>query len=226
MGINRGFAKFTGLAIVVALTIGAFASASASAATWTVEGSKLSEGTANGLPTSTKLKAGTTATLKSTLLGQEFVLTASSLSISSGTIFQEGSKAKGSGVLELSGLSIDKPAGCSVESPIKTKALTSELVDVAGNENRFQKIFPEEGEVLATIKVSGCALAGSYNLKGVIYALDSPWGILLALMLWAINTHINHTAAGSGVTLGASPAELSAEFETGLSSGKKFGGDT
>jgi hypothetical protein len=225
MSIGKQSSRFLVRIAVLVLAIGAFAATSASAATWTVEGSKLSgEGTANGLAMSSKLKAGTTATMKGVLLGQEFVLTSTTLSSSGGTIFQEGSKAKTSGVLEFSGLTVDKPAGCSVESPIKTKALTGELV--GGHEKKGKKTTPEEGEVFATIKVSGCAVAGSYNVKGVVYAEDGFWGALLAGILWIIGTKVTHTfAPESKLTLGTSPVELTAEIEDTLASGKKYGAD-
>jgi hypothetical protein len=226
MSTRKHVVKIIGLAVMAALAISAFASASASAATWTVEGAKLEEGTAKGVSASAKLKTGTTAVLEGELLGQEFVLTSTTLSSSSGTIFQEGTKAKDSGVLEFSGLSVDKPSPtCAVESPIKTKSLTSELVDHSGSTKAYDKFFPEEGEVFATIKVSGCAVAGSYNVKGVVYGEAEAWGVSLASQPLKFNPTINATLGGS-LTLGTKAAKLSAEGVNTLASGKAFSADT
>ena len=225
MSTKKHLGKIIGLAVMAALVISAFASASASAATWTVEGTKLGEGTANGVSAHAVLKTGTVGTLKGTLLGKKFVLTAATLSSSSGTIFQEGAKAKDSGFLEFSNLTVHEPAGCTVESPIKTKALTSELVDHSGSADAYDKFFPEEGEVFATIKVSGCAVAGSYNVKGVVYGTAEEWGKALAVQPLTFNPTINATLGGS-LTLGSNAAELFAEGENTLASGKSFSADT
>jgi hypothetical protein len=228
MSTRKHFAKILGMAIVASLAIAAFAAASASASHWKVEGAKLAEGTANGKGVSAALKAGTTATLKGKLLGQEFVLTATTLSSSEGRIYQEGTESKDEGFLEFSGLTVDKPAGCGIESPIKTKALKSLLVDHSTSTHAYDKFFPAEGEVFATIKVTGCAVAGSYNVKGTTFGEGNVWGEEFVEQSLNFSPAIN-TTLGGALTLGTSAAELTLEGVNtlnGAEAGKKFGAET
>lgn len=183
------------------------------------------EGTANGVKAHAVLKEGTTATLKGEVLNSKVTITATTLSSSSGTIFQEGTLAKDSGILEFSGLSVDEPAGCKVKSPIKTKELTSELVDHAGNEHAYDKFFPETGEVFATVTIEGCAIAGSYNVKGKVYGEANKWATPAAKQPLAFSPAINTTLGGE-LTLGTKPAELTLEGVNTLESGKSFSADT
>ena len=225
MSTRKHLAKLIGLAVMAALVISAFASASASAATWTVEGAKLGEGTANGVPAHASLKSGASAMMRVTLLGKKFAITAATFSSLGGTIFQEGTRAKASGVLEFSGLTVHEPAGCTVEAPIKTKALTGELVDHSGSSLAYAKFVPEEGEVFTTLKISGCAIAGSYNLKGVVYGQGEEWGKELKFQPLKFSPTINSTLGGS-FTAGSNSAELFMESENTLASGKSFSVDT
>jgi hypothetical protein len=234
MSTNKRLAKVVGLAIVAVLAISAFASASASAAQWTVEGAKIK---AEGEAASAKLKTGTSGTLTGTLLGQEFVLTASALKSESGLLFQEGTKATFSGFLSFSGFTVHKPAGCKVKEPIKTRELTGELVDHAGSEHAFARFRPseiKEGkkvfiETFATVTVEGCAVAGSYQVKtGLttgVYGEAEKWGTSLAEQPLKFTPAINATPGGT-LTLGTSVATLSAEGVNTLTSGKKFSADT
>lgn len=225
MGTRRNLARIVGLVVVSLIAITVVQSAVASAATWTVEGKKLSEGTANGLASEAALEIGTTATFKGKVLGQEFVLTAKKVSSSSGTIFQEGTKAKSSGAYEFSELTVDKPAGCTVSSPIKTNAMTGELVDHSGSSDLFEKFVPEEGETIATIKISGCAIAGSYPLKGTFYGEDGIWGLIRRILGLNINGTVNTTLSGT-ITFAGGCIDFSASISITLSTGKEFGADT
>jgi hypothetical protein len=160
-----------------------------------------------------------------------------------GTIFQEGNVAKDSGILTFSGLTVDEPAGCAVESPIKTKPLTTELVthkffdmyEIGGikfkvettSARAYDKFFPEEGEVFATIKVTGCAVAGSYNLKGVVYGEAEEWGVERVSQQLNFSPGVNATLGGS-LTLGSNAAELTASATThlvGAFGGFRFGAE-
>jgi hypothetical protein len=225
MTIRKYLRKILGLAAVGALTITAFVSASASAATWTVEGAKLSEGTSNGVSFNAGLKTGTVAALAGTLLGQEVLLTAHHVTCTNCTFFIVGLAADWEGVLDFSNFTVDKPAGCKVKEPISTKALKGELVDHSGSERMYEKVLPAEGEVFATITVEGCAVAGSYNVKGVVYGEGEKWGTSLAAQPLKFTPAINTTLGGS-LTLGTSVATLSAEGVNTLTSGKKFSADT
>jgi hypothetical protein len=221
---RKNLAKVVGLAMAIALVTSAFAAASASATTWSVSGSPLAEGKANGKTVNASLKAGTTATLKGKLLGQEFVLHATTLSSENGLIYQEGSAAKDSGVLVFSGLSVEKPSpACEVASPIKTKPLASELtMDVGGSETAYDKFVPAEGLVFATITVKGCAVAGSYNVKGEVFGEGNEYGVEETPQPLNFSPAINASQGGS-LTLGSNAAELTLEGENTLSPAATFG---
>jgi hypothetical protein len=216
--MSKQLARIVALAAVAALAIVAFASASASAATWTVEGKTLTEGTANGLAVNATLKKESTAVLKGEVLGQEFLLTSTKLTSLNGLIYQElPGVAKDEGVLEFSELTLDKPAGCKVKGGVvKTKQLTSELVPhpkgegEEGNNRGYDKFFPEEGEVFTTITLEGCAAAGPYNVKGVVYGQGEAWGTEKAEQPLTFSPTVNSTLGGS-LTLGVKPATLTAE---------------
>jgi hypothetical protein len=214
------------LAVMIALVVSAFAVLAAPAATWKVEGSSLGNGGSRNV--TAQLKTGTTATLTGALLGQHFELTATTLTsagwggVGSATIEQSGASAKARGRLSFSGLTVDKPAGCTVTEPIVFKDLTTEVVEYGSFENAYVKFFPEEGETLATIVVKGCAVAGSYPLKGTFYGEGSKWGQELTSQPLSFSPAINVMLSGS-LTLGSNPAIFTAHGENHLASGQKFG---
>jgi hypothetical protein len=228
MSNKRHALKILGMAVMAALAISTLASATASATTWTVENGAVPQ------EVQMTLKVGTTATLEGTLLGQNFVLTASALSSTAwggvagdATIYQEGAVAKAKGRLSFSGLTVDKPAGCTVTSPIVTKDLTAEVVDHTGNTHGFVKFFPEAGAgtTFAGITIKGCAIAGTYLLKGTVYGEGNEWGTMAAEQPLVFNPTINTTLGGS-LTLGTNAAKLTVETVNHLTSDKKFGADT
>jgi hypothetical protein len=226
MSHKRHTLKIFGLAVMAALAISALAVSSAPAATWKVNGASLANGQSREM--TAQLKAGTAAALTGTLLGQHFQLTATGLSSAgwggagSATIEQVGTKAKARGRLSFSGLTVDKPAGCTVAEPIVFEDLTTEVVEHGSYENAYVKFFPEEGETLATITVKGCAVAGSYPLKGTFYGEGNIWGEEFASQPLSFSPGINVTLGGS-LTLGSEPAIFTAEGENHLASGQKFG---
>jgi hypothetical protein len=211
------------LAVACALAICACGPVAASAHNWIIEGSTLGNG--SSAAASLALKTGTTLTLKSKLLGQEFVLTSTTLSSSEALITQSGTAAKGSVTLSLSGLTVDKPAGCTVTSPITTKKLTFEAFTHTGSTHAFDRFFPHAGTVIGTIKVGSCAVAGSYNLTGDIYGETGVWGTANVSQTLVFSPAINATLGGN-ITIGVSTAELTAEATdalTGSNAGKAWG---
>ena len=223
-----------GGALIVSLMLSALAGTAAQASTWTVEGKGIGEEVA----LESGLKKETTASLTGKVLGQEVVITAKRMAGSGGVIIQSGSIAKTSGIIEFSEVSVDKPSGCVLSSPVVTKTLTSEAVDHSGNEHAFGKTFPEEGEVFATIKITGCAIAGSYNVKTPIDEVEpkkfvptgvfgeaEKWGTELSSQPIKTTPAVNETMNGS-LTLGTSPAQMTAETVGNLASGNKFSVDT
>ncbi|MCW2982188.1 MAG: hypothetical protein JWO14_3915 [Solirubrobacterales bacterium] len=192
------------LALLASTTVfAALAAASASAHTWKIDGSNLS-GSAN---VALELPAGTVATLTATLLGQEVIIDMSHLTSEEGKITQNGTVAEDSGKLIFSGVTVRKPSNCDVTSPIKTKALKTELVAHNGSTHFFDKFVPASGEVFSTIEVTGCSLEGLYNLKGSFYGEGETWGNELVNEPLAFSPAINTTLGGS-LTWGSNPGTL------------------
>ncbi|MCW2982184.1 MAG: hypothetical protein JWO14_3911 [Solirubrobacterales bacterium] len=218
---KKHLAKIISLAAMAALMISAVAAASASAHTWKIAGTSLSG--SNGV--TAELASGTHATLTGTLLGQEFVLDAGHLTSEEGKITQNGTVAEDSGKLIFSELTVTKPANCSVTSPIKTKALKTELVAHTGSTHAFDKFAPASGEVFATIEVTGCSVEGLYNVKGTTYGEAETWGNELVAQPLAFSPAIN-TTLGGALTLGSNAATLTASglnHLSGTNVGKVFG---
>lgn len=217
--------KILGLAVMAALALSVFTAASAPAATWKVEGASLSHGESRNATAA--LKEGTGLTLTGTILGQHFHITFTSLfstgwSGGSGSINQSGTIAKLILRYIFSSIHIHTPAGCTVTSPFETKNLTAEVVSHKESETAYVKFFPEEGETLGTIVVKGCAVAGSYPLKGVFYGEGNKFGEEFVNQKLNFSPTIN-TILGGNVTLGTGPATLTAETTYHLESGSKFG---
>lgn len=196
------------VSVVAYLVFGVAAGAAQAEATWVVEGKVLKEGERYSVK-KCALKSGTTTTLTGTLLGQEFLLTASTVGCNSWELYNEAHHAYSTGRFVLSSLSVDKPSGCSVASTIETKILKGEAREVEGLESKLAVNYkPAEGEVLATIKVSGCSLAGTYNLKGDFGAEVEPLNVFKEEQPYKFSPSIN-TTLGDALTLGSNAATLS-----------------
>jgi hypothetical protein len=161
-----------GLTLLAAFALGAVAASVSQGAVWNVNGTNL----ANGESRESSLQATENFVLESKVLGQKLRIEATGVEGSGAKIVQSGTVAQTVGKLVLTGVSVAEPAGCSVTGgKITTAALQGEMV--MGNteatlNNVYEKISPASGEVLATISIAGCAIAGSYQLKGNIYCLN------------------------------------------------------
>jgi len=74
--------------------------------------------------------------------------------------------------LRFTGVTVEAPAGCTVPSTLTSKTLKGEIYgDSAVGSRFYERLAPaEEGTTLLTIPIEGCALEGSYPLKGVLYS--------------------------------------------------------
>lgn len=103
-------------------------------------------------------------------------------------------------VFELSGCTVVEPVGCSVPSTLKFEQLNA-ISEVAGEVDKI-KFTPATGETIATIKLSGCAAAGSYKLKGTATARVQA----------ASRPSLEFSSTSSSLTLGANSATLTGLF--------------
>jgi hypothetical protein len=199
--------KKLGLVLVAILALAAVVAGSAQA-NWEIEGKAFTEGQKEKV----SVEATETFTLKSKILGSEFVLTASKLSCKEGVeclIDQKGAVDHSSGVLSFSGLTVDKPAGCVVAGPINTLPLTDELImDPSGGTATFDKFFPESGTTFVEIEVTGCAAAGKYPVTGTVTGLSNNTGVGAVSQPLTFSA-ANQTTGGGALKLGKEAAELS-----------------
>jgi hypothetical protein len=95
---------------------------------------------------------------------------------------------KGEGKINISGCAVSKPEGCKI-SPIETVTLTETSEDL--KEVQRTLFQPKEGTKLATVKITGCALEGSYAVNG-------------KLRSQTVNIHTEefNASSGSEATLG------------------------
>ncbi len=187
---------------------------------WTVANAVLIDKGISEETVTPAVKAGTEFTFESKILGSEFVLKAKKLNGESTKIVAGGT---GSGVFSFSELSVSKPAGCTATSPLKTNSLKTELVEVKGT--LYNKFAPASGETLANVVITGCAIAGSYPLKGTVYGQAEPIFTELTAEPLTFSKAINEAAGGS-LTLGKEAATMAGAATYSLSggnSGQKFG---
>jgi hypothetical protein len=217
-----------GLAMVASLAICAVAVASASATTWKANGSLFTNGQSETVTASNSSSLGGTGfTLESKVLGKAFKLTATTLTGSEVKISQSGSEALDSGKLIFSGLTVVEPSGCGVET-ITTEPLSSKLETKTGlTSGLADHLFPTSGETFAKIKVTTCAIAGTYPVKGSVYGETNKLGVLAVNQPLKFSPAIN-TAAGGKLLLGTEEAKLTGtgiNTLSGTNAGKSWGAE-
>jgi hypothetical protein len=206
-----------GLVVLGSLAGSAFAVTSAQAHNWLSNHLKIVNNSA--LDVTIEMEPKTTAVIKGTVMGGEFLLTATTLDSDNGLLTQSGTTAKDSGSLTLSGLTVDKPAGCTVTSPVETKPLTSEVVTHTGSNLVYDKWFAETGETIATVTVTGCGIAGSYALKSKeFFSKGNEFGVEVVNQPFEFSEAINKTLKGS-MTLAGNAVEFTASTTTHLIGG-------
>jgi hypothetical protein len=170
-------------------------------------------------------KRGTGAfRLNGSVLGATTELAASGVqcigsTISNTTVAGEN-MAVDAGRLRLTGVTVLKPAGCTVAETLETEPLSTRLqMDTAGEGVTYDRFEPTGGLFLS-LKISGCAIAGTYPLEGFFYgqALNAT-GTLAANQPLVFDATTN---GFGGLKLGGKPAGIAGELNVELVTGEAF----
>jgi hypothetical protein len=169
--------------------------------------------------------------LKGTVLGAEFELTATGvecLSTEGGfksTLYNMAvggvNMALGGAELRFTGVKVVKPAGCGTPTTLTTSALSTilDMETSIGLPELITTINPGAGKI-ATVKVTECAIEGSYPLSGALVAESTlKTGESKSNMPAIFNAATN---AVSSLTLGANSATLLGEANVELINGAAF----
>jgi hypothetical protein len=195
------------------LVLGAAFASSASATTpqWIVAGSPLGVGATEAIASSTTV----TETFSIKPQTVNIKLECSKISLSKSLI--KGERTREDNAFKLESCTFTGPANCTGPSSLMLEPLTSTLEGTAGS---FKlKFKPTSGETVMTINVSGagCALAGSFVIKGTM-SCNYP----------GVETETeNHVlefslASGSELKHGSEKVNLTGKDEFWLNSGKSW----
>jgi hypothetical protein len=242
--------KKFGATLVAVLALAGLAATSASAtisttaAEWytgAAPGTTLPVGTSKAVTAS----AGVVWSFTSTLLEAPVKLTATGIECVSCVIKNEAVTSKtppvavGEGKIKFTGVTVDTPAGCTVETaglatpnPGTVEALPLKIhadwMDTTvTNQKAFVQIFPVTAPNFAQLRFTAetgksCPLSGPYNVTGSLFGESTNnTGVQAASQGLNFNATIQ-TTAGASLLWGAKPATLSgsASFEMG---GTTFG---
>jgi hypothetical protein len=201
------FARKLGVGLLLCIAAsGAISVSTSQAATWEYLGTRFYVGLSE--PVSVSLTGPLIATSK--VLGSPFKLTGTGVE-GVETKAVQGTTAETSGKLKFTGLTVDEPAGCKTPGTLETTALhgVAQMGNTAEtSESVYLKLAPASGEVLATIKLTECAAAGSYQLKGVLFSKAvNPTGTGASKQGFNTSTAIN-ASQGGAVTLGKEAAAI------------------
>jgi|GEM_PF-4094958 len=205
------------------VALSSLAASPAQAYKWMIEGSTVASGSSENI--SIALEKSTTAVFHGKVLGKAITITATGLNAGAGTkISQLNNEARTSGTLELTGVTVDEPFGCTIKNnKITTFNLVAEVREV--DKTIFNHWAPETGTTLANVVVEGCGVAGTYPLNGAIYSTVESPKFEAVSQLQQFSKEIQEAATGS-LTLGSEPADLTMRAYSSLSganSGKKWG---
>jgi hypothetical protein len=132
------------------------------------------------------------------------------------------------GELQFTGVTVVKPANCSVEGgTITTKPLKSELYSESTETNTvYDKFEPVTvGGNFATIPITGasCSVAGNRVVKGSVFGRATNKKGVMALEQPLNFSSAIDTAAGSALTFAANPAHLTGSVVNELNPAEEFG---
>lgn len=217
--------RFTGI-LLAALVVAAFAASTSGAAVWEIGTTKFTNGQSESVTT----KAKTNFTLESKVAGTAVKLTATGVECVECSIDQigtgESGQAHGSGKFKFTGVSISEPAGCTVPSTITTNTITRTTLIIKSTPTTYTTLHTHEESPFFTLSVSGCALAGSYPVKGTLAGMTNATGVLAAEQPVAFSA-ANQKAIGASLTIGKEAATLTGEALvrlSGVNVGKEYRG--
>jgi hypothetical protein len=210
--------------VLVGLAVGVLCIPGMASAKWAIEGKTFSELQSEDV----NIFATETFTINSKVLGTSFSLTARSVGCSGFcSIDQRGSVDHAEGKLTLSELTVDSPVGCKVNGPITSFGLTGELLmDPGGGSATFMKLFPEGGETLMEVVLTGCAAAGTYPVKGTITGRTNDTAVSAVTQPITFSA-AEQTTGGGALKVGKEAATMSGKLRvqlSGLGAGKSWSG--
>jgi hypothetical protein len=209
------FKRALGLAALTALAciaFGAIASAAHAEATWVIEEKVLPEKEHFKIPSCTQSES---SVLTSTVLGSALKLTGKT-SCPEAEIWNEKGIAYWQGKFKLSGVTVDEPTGCKTPAEVTTNTMTGKLVENAKLGSKLGITYqPSVGETIASIKLEGCAAAGTYPLKGTMGAETEPLNVFKKVQPFKFSAAAA-TALGDSLKLGTQAASLTGTLEVNL----------
>jgi hypothetical protein len=218
--------KLFSMAAMAALALSAFVASAAQAGhTWEVGGALMGAGTSK----TCQATADGTMTLKSEVLGEEFDITSTATATDGCRIIQSGSGSTAvaedtAEKITFSGLTVDKPVGCSAASPITTVAMSSKIITVGSV--AYTTFKPESGTTWFSLVLSGCAAAETYPMKGSL-CLEMPQvGVFAVQQTIKASAAADTACSTDGLSFGGKPVILRGGVIlelTGVDAGKSWG---
>lgn len=201
------FALLAILALGAVVASSAMATATESNGFWYIEGAKLESGVEHAMNLSCHNEGNFVLTSTVGKNNTPLKLNATGISCPEGLIFNEGSKAKATGKIKFSGVTVVEPAGCSVAGgAVETEALKAQVY-MEGTK-ALVRFAPSTGTQFAEVEITGCAIAGAYPTKGVVFGeAANATGVSAGEQKVTVSGAIN-TAAGGSLTFGGHSAAL------------------
>jgi hypothetical protein len=220
------YRKLIPMSLIVAVACGLFASGAGAAI-----GTTKSQWEIGTTPITTpqarvcSKRGASNLVLKGTVLGAETEITATGLSCPESTIFNTvvsgENMATAGGKLTLTGVKVSKPAGCGISETITTESLLTTLhMELSTPNIYFTLHAATEGGNIVSVKITGCAIAGTYPVKGVgVGRFANQTGVLAKNQPLIFDATSN--AFGS-LNLAGKPATVTGEANSELVSGSEF----
>lgn len=220
-----------GVLFLALIAISAIAASSASAGNFEESGSAAYIGPAPGtkLTTTRVLKTEVVSEalmqMTTTIGGTPIKTAATGYSCLECTIENSGANAVGAGKLEATGVHMVEPAKCEDGPTIISNKVKAVLGMKKGSSTIATiKFEPASGTTFETAKISGCAIAGSYIVKGVVYAeVVNFTGVFAKNQRLRFSPAIQTDAGEEGsLRFGANPAFITAEAQGSLEGGVEW----
>jgi hypothetical protein len=236
-----GIKKFA-IALVAAFALTAIAASAAQATVWKVNGNALANGQSREVTVSKH--AGANLVLSTKALGATLILEATGIEGEGAEIDQAGTVAHSRGNLVFTGVTVKEPKGCEVAPTLTTEPLEDEVVmgNTEATANNVYDLFkPKAGGTgrFISIKISGCAAANTYPVKGNVYGLaqhtvetepgktsfvNNLTGEEFLTQTLTFSEPIQKSQGGT-LRFGTEPAFLSGSVDNRLTLGGEFGAE-
>jgi len=224
--------KKLGLALLAILALGAvfansaLATAEESNGFWYGEGTKLAAGVKSEIVCSQVGEATLSTTVGTN--NTPLKLKATATECPGAVIFNESSKAKATGKIKFTGVTVVEPAGCSVVGgEVETEPLKGQIY-MKGTKVLFM-FSPVSGEIFAEPEIAGCAIAGGYPTKGVVFGESTNATNFEAEEQFLNFSAAINSAAGGSLTFGGHSASITGKtkfittkIEGGITKHKKW----